>query len=121
MEQEYVVIEDANPPSEIRRVVVPSMHQEIMKQPIAQPTILPLVPINQEGTMVERAEPAPERSKPERTNALVTEAKAALAVPIPKATPPITLMPTPVLATASQDMLATLTTAKTLLPLTSKP
>ena len=80
VEQEYVVIEDANPPSEIRRVVVPSMHQEIMKQPIAQPTILPLVPINQEGTMVERAEPAPERSKPERTNAMVTEAKAVVAV-----------------------------------------
>ena len=98
------------------------MHQEeLTKEPTAQPTILPLVPMNQEGTMVERVKPAPERSEHERTNLLVIEAEAALAVPIPEAAPPITLMPIPALATASQDMPITPTTSKFLLLLTSGP
>ena len=103
VEQQAVVIEEANPPSEMRRVVVPSVHQEeLTEQPTAQPTILPLVPMNQERTMVERVEPTLERFEPETA-------------------PLTTLMPYLGLAIASQDMLATLTTAKTLLLLTFGP
>ena len=95
------------------------MHQEeLTKEPTAQPTILPLVPMNQEGTMVERAKPTLERSMPESTNALVVEVEAALAIPVPEAAPPTTSMPILALATTSQDMP---TTTKTLLLLTFRP
>ena len=49
------------------------------------------------------------------------EAEAALVVPAHGAAPPTTRMPPLALVTASQDMLATLTTAKTLLLLTIRP
>ena len=77
--------------------------------------------MNQEGTMVERVEPTLERSLPKSTNALVTEVEAALAIPVPEAAPPTTPMPILALATTSQDMPGTPTTAKTLLLLTSRP
>ena len=74
-----------------------------------------MVTLNQEGTIGERAQPTPER-----TITLVTETEAAV-VSKPETTPPTTLMPTLASVTASQDIVATLTTAKILLLLTSGP
>ena len=88
----------------MRRVVIPSIEKgKITKQPIAQPISMPLVPLSQEGTMVERAEPAPERTEPEGIIALVIEIEAAIVVSEPKTTPFTILMPN--IATASQEFL----------------
>ena len=77
IEQHGVVIEEVNPPSKMGRVVVPSEHKE--EQPIAQLTVLPLMPINQKRTMVKRAESVLKRFEPKRTIALVTKVEAAVA------------------------------------------
>ena len=79
------------------------------------------MPINQEGTMVERTDFALERSKPERIIALVTESEAVVAILELETAPITTLMPNPTFAIASQDIPTTPTTAKTLLLLTSGP
>ena len=71
--------------------------------------------------MVERAEPATERTEPERAIALVLELKAALAIFVPETTPLSTQMPISATATATQDILASLTISHTLLLLTSGP
>ena len=63
-----MVIKEVNPPFEIRKVVIPSNHQEkITKQPTTQTSSLPLVSMNQERSIVEKAELALERTKSERT------------------------------------------------------
>ena len=79
------------------------------------------MPLSQERTMVEKAESALERTELERINALVIEVEVADTVLEPKTAPITTPMPNLVSATTSQDILATLTIAKTLLLLTSKP
>ena len=71
--------------------------------------------LNQEGTISERAQPAPER-----TIALVTETEAA-AISEPETGPLTTPMPILASVTTSQDIAATPTTAKTLLLLTFGP
>ena len=68
--------------------------------------------------MVERAKTTLERFEHKRTNDLMAEVEAAIAIFGPKVATP---MPNLALATTSQDMLATLTTTKTLLLLTSSP
>ena len=59
-----MVIEDVNPPSEMRRVVLPSEEAE-RRQPAIQLSSLPLIPLNQEGSLVQRAETTLERTEPE--------------------------------------------------------
>ena len=60
VEQDYIVIEDANPPSEMRRVVLPSEESAQRSiQPAIQPSSLPLIPLSQEGSLVQLVEPAP--------------------------------------------------------------
>ena len=55
VEQQFVVIEEANTASEMRRVVVPSVQQyEQAGQATTQPLNLPLVPTTQDKTMIER-------------------------------------------------------------------
>ena len=99
-----MVIEEANPPFEMRRVVMPLVQQsKQVEQAIAQPLNLPLVPSTQERSMVERIETkivvaTPERSEPEKDLALVIDS----VVPDPKAAPPTTPMPNPAFATTSQ-------------------
>ena len=84
-----------------------------------------LVPTDPEGTMVERIEPATEvaaleRIEIERIQILVTEAQANV-VPTSKAALISTPILHPAIAIASQDNLATPSTAKTLLLLTTRP
>ena len=69
--------------------------------------------------MVGRAKPAPKRTKPEGTIALVTEVEVAVAISDPETVPPTTPMPNP--AIASQDIPTTLIVTKTLLLLTFRP
>ena len=117
VDQQFIVIEDVNPLSEMRMVVIPSGEQsEIIEQPAIVPTSLPLVTLNQEGTIGERAQPIPERAELEWTIALVIETEAVM-VSKPEIVPPTTLMHNPIIA--SQDIPTTLTTAHTLLLLTS--
>ena len=52
-----------------------------------------MVPSIQARSMVEKAKPALERTKPERTLALVTDVENAVVVFKPKTTQPSTLMP----------------------------
>ena len=67
-----MVIEDVNPPSEMRKMVLPSGEQrEIIEEPAALPTSLPLVTLNQEGTIGERALPVLEKTELKRIIALV--------------------------------------------------
>ena len=85
VDQHYMVIEDVNLPSEMRRVVIASREQgKMTKQPAAQPSSLPLLPLSQEGIMVERVEPTPERIEPDRTISLVLKSEAALAISVPE-------------------------------------
>ena len=59
-----MVIEDMNLPSEIRRVVIPSKEKgKMTEQPTTLVTSLPLVTLNQEGAIGERAQPTPERTE----------------------------------------------------------
>ena len=62
-----MVIEEVNPPSKMRRVVLPSEEQERRsEQPTAQSSSLPLIPLNQEGSLVQRADTALERAEGRR-------------------------------------------------------
>ena len=71
-----MVIKKVNTPSEMRRVVLPFKEPErISEQPNAQPSCFLLVPIGQTGTLVRRAELTQERTEPDRTLTIVTEAE----------------------------------------------
>ena len=97
-----MVIKYVNPPSEMRRVVIPSREQgKITEHLTAQPSSLPLVPSIQERSMVERVELAPERIKLEMMLALVTKAENIVAISEPKTAQPSTLMPHTTTATTS--------------------
>ena len=72
----------------------------------------------QERSLAERAELVPKRIELERTLALVTEADNQAAISKPEAALQSTPMPYPATATASQEILTTPITAKTLLLLT---
>ena len=82
------------------------------KQIIAQSLTLPLVLVNQEGIIVERAKTTLERT---------VTAEAEPIVPIPEVAPLSTPMPKPTSTTTSQDVPTTLTIANTLLLLTFGP
>ena len=72
VKQDYILIEDANPPSKMRRVVLTSKElAQRSAQPAIQHSNLPLIPLSQEGTLVQPAEPAPERLETKMTSALV--------------------------------------------------
>ena len=107
----------------MRRVIMPP--EEQARQAATQRQNLPLIPASPERTMDKRIETvteaaASERTKTERTQTLVTETQADV-VPTSKAALKSTPMPNPAIATASQDILATPSTAKTLLLLTIGP
>ena len=122
MDQYCVVIKDVNPPSELRRVVLPSKEQEKMSEQLAtQPPSLPLRSLGQEGSITERAEPALKRTEPERTLALAIEDVNQAAISEPEDALQSTPMPYPAIAIASQEIPVALITAKTLLLLTSGP
>ena len=91
VEQHFIVIEEVNPPSEMRKVVLPS------KLPREQPAIAtsnsPLVPLNPERPTVEMSEPTPKTTKLERTLTLVTHPVAAAIISELKTAPPTTPMP----------------------------
>ena len=89
------------------------------EQLAAQTSNLPLVPTNQEGTMVENA--TLERIELERTIALATQPEVVVVISKPDTAPPTTPMPIQVSITASQDIAPTPATAKTQLLLTSGP
>ena len=63
--------EEANPPSEMRKVVVPSKQQA--EQAVTQPQNLQLVPAGPEGTLVEKTEIRIEAGTPKGT--MVAEAQ----------------------------------------------
>ena len=123
VDQRFVVIEEANLPSKMRREVMPSVEQsEQAEQAAAQPLNLPLVPSTQERSMVERIKTetvaaAPKRTEHERDFALVTDS----VVPNLEGAPPTTPMPIPAFATASQEIPTTPNIAKSLLLLTCGP
>ena len=49
VEQDYIVIEEENPPSKMRRVILPSQESpQQSAQPAIQPSSLPLIPLSQE-------------------------------------------------------------------------
>lgn len=77
--------------------------------------------LGQEGSLVERAEHAPERIVPERTLTLVIEPDNQATISEHEATLQSTLMPHPAIATSSQEIPATPVTTKTLLLLTFGP
>ena len=101
-----MLIEEASPPSDMRRVVVPSVKQaKQVGQVATQPLNPPLVPADQERTMVERNDTttvatALERTETERALTLMTEAQANV-VPTSKDAPISTPMPNPASTTAS--------------------
>ena len=122
VEQDYIVIEDANPPSEMRRVIIPSQESpQQSAQPVIQPSSLPLIPLSQERSLDQLEEPAPERLGTEMTSILVAQPETAPAIAESEIAPLSTSMPQPATATVSQDFLATPITAQTLLLLTSTP
>ena len=103
----------------MRKVVLPfEPHQE---QPAAQTSSLPFVTLNQEGTIGERAQLAQESTELEKTITLVTHLEATVVAFELEILPPTTPMPIQTSIIASQDIAATLTTAKTLLLLTLGP
>ena len=90
VDQQVVVIEDINPPSKIRKVVMPSEHQEqITEQPAAQSLTLPLVAVNQEKSTVEKGKITPKRTELESTIALVIEPEVTLDVSEPTTVTPL--------------------------------
>ena len=122
VEQDYIVIEDANPPSKMRRVILPSQESSQQSaQPTIQPSSLPLIPLSQEWFVDQLEEPAPERIRTEMTSILVAQPKTASAVARSEIAPLSTPMPQPAIATVSQEFPATPVTAQTLLLLTSTP
>ena len=64
-----------------------------LAQPTIQPSSLPLIPLNQEELLVQPAEFAPERPKPERTPILVLEPKTAPTIAESEIAPQSTPMP----------------------------
>ena len=98
VEQDYIVIEDANPPSEMRRVVLPSQESA---QPTIQPLSLPLIPLSQERSLVQPVEPAPKRLELEMTPTLVAQPKTAPAIAKFEIAPQSTPMPQLAMATVS--------------------
>ena len=121
-----MVIKKANPPFEMRRVIVPSKIQAKQAGSVAtQPLNLPLVPTSQERSIVEKIETATEvtareRTEIERALTMVIEAQADV-IPTPEAAPISTAMLKQAPTITSQDILGNPTTAKTLLLLTSGP
>ena len=88
-----MVIKEANPQLEMRRVVVPFIQQtEQEGQATTQPLNLLLVPVAPKRTMVKRIQTTTVADALERTLTLVTKAQAAI-VPNSKATPISTPMP----------------------------
>ena len=117
-----MVIEDVNPPSEMRRVMLPYEGVEgRTEQPATQPVSLRLIPLNKKGSLVQPAETAPERPVLESTLVLVVEPENEAAITESKIAPLSTLMPDRTIATVSQDVPTTLVTAQTLLLLTPTP
>ena len=118
-----MLIEEANPPSEIRKVVVPFVHQDNQVGQTATLLLnLPLVLVAQERSMVERDEieaaaAVVERTEIDKTLTLVIEPQA-IYVSATEAAHISTRMPNLASATTSQEILATPTTTKTLLLLT---
>ena len=86
-----------------------------------QPSSLPLILLNQEGSLVQLVETAPERLEPERTAILVVEPENEPAIAEYEIASQSTSMPQPTVATASQEFFATPVTTSTLLLLTSAP
>ena len=104
----------------MRKVVMPlEMFAQRSAQLAIQPSSLPLIPLNQEGSLVQLVEPEPERPEPEMTPVLVEQLETVPAVVESDIAPQSTLMPQPTTAAASQEFPATLVTAQTLLLLTS--
>ena len=82
---------------------------------------LPLKSLGEEGSLAERAEPALERTEPERTlTQAIRDVNQPTIFELEDALQS-TLMPYLAIATAFQEILATSVTAKTLLLLTSRP
>ena len=103
----------------MRRVVLPS--EEIQRRseyPAAQPSSLLLIPLSQEGSLVQRAKTVPERIELDRMLVLVIETKNEAAISEFEAAPLSTPMPYLAIATTSQEIPATPVTAQTLLLLT---
>ena len=89
-----MVIEEVNPPFEIGWVILPSKQPERRsEQPAAQPSSLPLIPLSQEGSLVQKVETALERIEPNRMPILVTETGNEDAILESEVTPLSTLMP----------------------------
>ena len=59
-----------------------------------------MIPLNQEGSLVQLAEPAPERLETEMTTVLVAQPKTAPAIAESEIAPQSTPMPQPTTATA---------------------
>ena len=117
-----MVIEEVNPPSKMRRVIRPSEeHERTSELPTARSSSLLLIPLNQKGSLVQRAETTPERAEPNRTIVLVSETRNEVDILESKTAPLSTLMPHLTIAIASQEIPITLVTAQTLLLLTSTP
>ena len=107
-----MLIEEANPPSEIRKVVVPFVHQDNQVGQTATLLLnLPLVLVAQERSMVERDEieaaaAVVERTEIDKTLTLVIEPQA-IYVSATEAAHISTPMPKLASATTSQEILAT--------------
>ena len=106
----------------MRRVVLPSkVAKRRSKQPVIQPTSLPLVLFFHEESVVHSAKTAPERTEPERTLILVTETGNEAVVSKSEVATLRTLMPHLATTIASQEIHVTPVTTQTLLLLTSTP
>ena len=106
----------------MRRVVLPSEELvRISEQPTAQPLSLPLIPLSQEGSLVQKAETAPETTKPNRTPVLVIETINEATILEYEVAPLSTPMPHLATVTTSQEIPATPIAVQTLLLLTSIP
>ena len=78
----------------MRRVVLPSeVSKQRSTQPAIQPSSLPLIPLNQEESLVQPAKLAPERPEPEMTHVLVAQPKTTLAIAKSDIAPQSTPMP----------------------------
>ena len=71
-----------------------------------------MIPLNQEGSLVQLVETAPERPAPERTLVLVVEPENEAAVTESEIAPLSTPMPHPTIATVSQEFVTTLITVQ---------
>ena len=81
VEQDYIVIEDVNPPSKMKMIVLPSKESARRStQPAIQLSSLPLFPLNQEGSLIQPAKTTPERPELERTFVSVAEPESEPAI-----------------------------------------